>query len=149
MKSAAVALVWLGIVVGVAFLATPVKFAAPSLELPTALEVGRVTFRLLARVEWLFAAALVITTRVSGYRLPWSAFVVFAIVVLESAWLLPALGARSDVIIAGGLTPPSSLHHVFVLGKAIECLALGHAAYCLSRPPVPTVASEQKQSEWR
>ena len=134
MKPAAVALVWLGIVLGVAFLATPVKFAAPSLDLPTALEVGRVTFGLLARVEWVFAVVLLIATRVSGVRLPWSAFVVFAIIVLESVWLLPALGARSDVIIAGGITPPSSLHHVFVLGKAIECLALGHAAFSLSRP---------------
>lgn len=134
MKPAAVALVWMGIVLGVSFLATPVKFAAPSLSLPTALEIGRVTFHLLARVEWVLAVGLIVTTRFSGLRLPWSAFLVFAIVVLESLWLLPALAARSDVIIAGGSLPPSSLHQMFIAGKAVECLALGHAAFVLSRP---------------
>ncbi len=133
MKPAAVALVWLGIVLGVAFVATPVKFTAPSLDLPTALQVGRVTFRALARIEWLLAVALVITTRVSRLRLPWTASVVLAIVVLESVWLLPALGARTDAIVAGAAVPASRLHQVFVLGKAIECLALGHAAFTLSR----------------
>lgn len=133
MKPAAVALVWLGIVLGVAFVATPVKFAAPSLDLPTALQVGRVTFRALARIEWVLAVALVVTTRVSRLRLPWTAFVVLAIVLMESVWLLPALGARTDAIVAGGSVPPSRLHQVFVLGKAIECLALGCAAFTLSR----------------
>lgn len=123
----------MGIVLGVSFLATPVKFAAPSLALPTALEIGRVTFHLLARVEWVLAVALIVTASFSGIRLPWSAFLVFAIVALESLWLLPALGARSDVVIAGGSLPPSSLHHMFIVGKVVECLALGHAAFLLSR----------------
>ena len=123
----------MGIVLGVSFLATPVKFAAPSLSLPTALEIGRVTFHLLARVEWVLALGLIVTTRLSGLRLPWSAFLVFAIVALESLWLLPALAARSDVVIAGGSLPPSSLHRLFIAGKVVECLALGHAAFFLSR----------------
>lgn len=125
--------VWLGIVLGVAFVATPIKFAAPSLDLSTALEVGRVTFHLLARVEWVLGIGLLITTWTSRRSLPWSAFIVFAIVGIESIWLLPALGARTDVIVAGGRVAPSPLHNIFIAGKALECLALGHAGFVLSR----------------
>src|SRR5690606_35153067 len=41
-----VTLLWLGLLLGVSFLATPVKFAAPTLTLAVALDVGRVTFGL-------------------------------------------------------------------------------------------------------
>jgi hypothetical protein len=128
-KPGTIALVWLGVVIGVSFVATPVKFTAPSLDLPTALEVGRVTFRLLARIEWVLAGTLLIAALLRPARLPWSAYVVFAIVALESLWLLPALGARTDVILAGGTAGPSSLHHVFVLAEVLECLALAHVAF--------------------
>jgi hypothetical protein len=116
----------LGIVVGVSFLATPVKFSAPSLDLATALEVGRVTFRLLARVEWVLALVLLGTARLSGQRLSWSAYVAIGIVALESIWLLPALGARTDAIRAGIAVPPSHLHTGFIVAELGKCLALAH-----------------------
>lgn len=137
MKPSALALVWLGILIGVSFLATPIKFTAPSLDLPTALEVGRVTFRLLARVEWTLAILLVASAWFYRQRLPWSVYLVFAIVILEWTWLLPTLGARTDIIRAGGSVPASSLHQVFVLGEVLECAALAHAAYAF-RAPVPS-----------
>lgn len=133
MRPSVVALVWLGILLGVSFLATPVKFRAASLDLPTALEVGRVTFRLLARVEWVLAAVLVASAWFARRQLPWSVYVVLAIVFLESVWLLPALGARTDIIRAGGTVPPSSLHRIFIFGELLECAALAHAAFAFSR----------------
>ena len=51
---------WLGLILGVSFLATPAKFQAETLTLPVALEVGRVTFRLLDRLEWLLLAAVMV-----------------------------------------------------------------------------------------
>ena len=133
MNAAAVALLWLGIVIGVAFLATPVKFSAPSLDLPTALEVGRVTFRLLSRVEWVLAVLLVVVAVLARERLTWSVFVAIAILVLEAAWLLPALGARTDAIRAGLGVPPSRLHTVFIALELAKCAALGHAAFMMAR----------------
>ena len=50
----------LGLLIGVSFLATPVKFRAASLDLPVALDVGRVTFELFSKVELGFCAALLI-----------------------------------------------------------------------------------------
>lgn len=139
MSPAAVALVWLGIVLGVSFMATPVKFTAASLDLPTALEVGRVTFELLARVEWVLCGVLLAAAWLSRRRLPWSAYVVFAIVILESVWLLPALGVRTDAIRAGGAVPASNLHNLFILGEVMQCAALGHVAWAVSRN-VPRIA---------
>jgi hypothetical protein len=55
---ALVALVWAGMIIGVSGLATPIKFTAPSLTLPHALEGGRVTFHLFSRVEWGLAIML-------------------------------------------------------------------------------------------
>jgi hypothetical protein len=127
------ALIWLGLVIGVSFVATPVKFTAPSLDLPTALEVGRVTFRLLARIEWLLALVLVASTWGRRQRLPWSGVVVLAIVVIEASWLLPSLGARTDAIRSGATPPESSLHTVFIAAELLKCVALAHCAIVLAR----------------
>jgi hypothetical protein len=43
--------VWIGIVIGVSFLATPVKFTVESLTSPVALDVGRATFNALGYLE--------------------------------------------------------------------------------------------------
>src|SRR5690606_30735313 len=45
------AVLWTGLLLGVSFLATPVKFLAPSLSLPVALDVGRQTFMVFNWVE--------------------------------------------------------------------------------------------------
>lgn len=132
-KPSFVALVWLGIVMGVSFLATPIKFTASSLDLPTALEVGRVTFRLLARVEWVLALVLLATVWVTRQRLPWSALVVLVVLVAEAMWLRPNLGLRTDAIRAGLSPPPSNLHQVFIAAELLKCVALAHVAIVLSR----------------
>ena len=46
-----IAYVWLGLVLGVSFLATPVKFRAKSLTRPVALDVGRTTFHAFGKLE--------------------------------------------------------------------------------------------------
>lgn len=140
MRPSSIALVWLGIVVGVSFLATPIKFAAPSLDLPTALEVGRVTFRLLARVEWILAAALAVAAWRCGVRPAWSVWLTIAILVLEAAWLMPALGVRTDAIRAGVAVPPSQLHTLFIAAELTKCIALAHAAVVMHQLELHSVA---------
>ena len=57
-----IAYVWLGLVLGVSFLATPIKFRAKSLTRPVALDVGRTTFHAFGKLEWLLSVALVVIT---------------------------------------------------------------------------------------
>jgi len=122
---ASVALVWAGMVVGVSGLATPVKFTAPSLTLPVALDVGRVTFQLFNRVEWGLAFVLVALGLVTQPRLLWIAIgLVVVAVVLQAVWLLPALNARITAVIAGGTLPSSSLHAWYVVVEGVKLLGL-------------------------
>ena len=51
--------VWAGLLLGVAFVATPAKFLAPSLPLAQALDVGRWTFHVLSIIEWSLVATFV------------------------------------------------------------------------------------------
>lgn len=104
--------VWAGIIIGVSLIATPVKFQAPSLTIQTGLEIGRYTFRLLARVEVYFLIAAIVIAAVA--RPPWFTVVVLAIVAIAIAlqrfWLLPNLDQRVSQVLAG--CPPSfSIHH--------------------------------------
>lgn len=132
---AVVALVWIGLLLGVSFLATPVKFLAPSLTLPVALDVGRQTFRWFSRVELVLAgAALLAALAYDGRRGLGSmrgtgrplatvlAVVLLAVVLLQVLWLLPLLDARVEIILRGGMPQPSRLHDVYV---AIEAVKLG------------------------
>lgn len=120
---------WLGMLIGVSFLATPVKFQAPSLDLPTALEVGRVTFALFNRVEWIAAALLAGAVLLAGERrlVLIAAVVLIAALALQTFWVLPDLDARIGMVIAGTTPPPSHQHLLYVAleaGKTIMLAAL-------------------------
>ena len=105
------ALVWMGIVIGVSFLATPVKFTADSLTRPVALDVGRATFHALAYLEWVLAALL--------------AVLIWRTATHQSAWLQPELDERVASIIAGIEPPPSHLHTVYGIVEVAKVAALG------------------------
>ena len=121
----AIVLVWAGLLAGVSFLATPVKFLAPDLTLPVALEVGRVTFRALNWTELTFGVTAVVVSRLAGWRLlTFALVVVLALVVAQTVWLLPVLGERTDVYVAGGTPEPSSLHTWYVVIEATKLFAL-------------------------
>ncbi len=125
-----VAVLWTGMLLGVSFLATPVKFRAASLSLPVALDVGRATFRVFAGVEQGLGILLLIAVLLAGARL-WKLGVVLllgGILVLQAAWLLPALEARIAAIIAG-VAPPASLHHMaYAVAETVKLLLLAGLA---------------------
>lgn len=120
------AIFWAGMLAGVSFLATPVKFQAASLSLPVALEVGHVTFRMFSRIELALAVALVAialpspTSRVTAG----CATLVAAIVAAQVFWLLPVLDARVEAVIAGAPLPPSPHHWLYATAEAAKLLLL-------------------------
>lgn len=123
---AAIAFVWSGMVLGVPFLATSAKFLAPSLSLPVALDVGRHTFEIFLGVELalvLVVAALLVVHR-PGRLLDILASVPFAIVALDALWLRPALDARVQVILDGGMPEPAHLHSLYIGLEFVKLLAL-------------------------
>jgi len=131
----ALTLFWIGLLVGVSFLATPAKFLAPSLSLPVALDVGRYTFGLLSKLEWLLTGALLTLLLFqprSGVAIT-SGVVLALLVVLEAAWLLPVLDQRVELILAGQQPPASKFHDIFIGIEIVKLLALGVIAFAMGR----------------
>lgn len=120
------ALLWAGISIGVAFVATPAKFLAPSLSLPVALEVGRHTFRIYNALELGMAVVALGLALSSAARRRWLlAFAIPVLVVIAQAlWFIPALDARVLMIQGGQTPPPSLLHAGFIALEAAKLLAL-------------------------
>ena len=124
--------VWMGVVIGVSFLATPVKFTADSLTRPVALDVGRATFHALGYLEWGLIAALAVLiwrAAATGERPPDRALavvgVIATVVMAQAVWLVPALDERVASIIAGVEPPPSHLHTFYGIAEVIKVAALG------------------------
>lgn len=124
------ALLWAGLLAGVSFIATPVKFLAPSLTLPVALDVGRQTFGVFSIVEIagafaILAAAIIVRRR----RLLVLALILGALVGLQFLWLLPVLDARVEVILQGGTPERSMLHSLYIGVEATKLALLGLTAW--------------------
>lgn len=120
------AMLWLGFLLGVSFLATPAKFLAPSLTLPVALDVGRHTFAVFNKVEWVLAATLLLVVPVGTRSWPGgiAAAVAALLVVAETVWLLPVLDLRLGLTIAGRLPPPSIHHDLYIAIEVAKLFAL-------------------------
>ena len=130
----AAAMLWLGLLIGVAFLATPVKFMAPSLSLPVALDVGRYTFYVFNKVEWVLAVVLVVAP--SGGGMVWPRLLAVAagiVMVVETVWMLPLLDHRVGIIIAGRTPPASDLHVLYIVMEVAKALLLGSIAFDRAR----------------
>jgi hypothetical protein len=130
----ALVLLWIGTLLGVSFLATPAKFLAPSLTLPVALDVGRQTFAILNKLEWLYSVTAFLLV---AYVRRWTAVaglgVVAFVVLTQTLWMLPALDARVGIIIAGGLPPPSRLHDLFIFAEIAKLIVLSALAVSIAR----------------
>ena len=126
------AYVWCGLVLGVSFLATPIKFRAKSLTRPVALDVGRTTFHAFGKLEWLLSVVLVVVTVLNRSALePVDWFLIGLVLVIvfgQTLWLIPRLDVRVQAIIDGEELPRSHLHSVYAgaeFAKAIALLLLG------------------------
>ena len=135
----AIAWIWLGMILGVSFLAAPAKFMAESLTLPVALEVGRVTFGLFDRLEWLITAALLIAAwrwRQRGWldrRLTVLIAAILVIVLVQSFYFLPLLDARVGRVMAGETLEPSPLHTVSGAFEVVQAILLAVVGWLAQR----------------
>ncbi|MGM0631755.1 MAG: DUF4149 domain-containing protein [Pseudomonadota bacterium] len=121
--TAILATLYIGLLLGVSFLATPVKFLAPSLTLPVALDVGRQTFMVFNIMELVCALTLLVLAFLARDRRS-RVLVggVLLLVFIQTVWLLPVLDARVEIILQGDAPPPSQLHTLYI---AMDVLKLG------------------------
>lgn len=121
-----VCFIWFGMTAGVSLLATPVRFTAPLITRPVALDIGRVVFAALNKAELIALLILLIVVRVSGRArelwLQCSALIL--IVLVQSVWLLPRLAERSQQIISGVEPTPSMLHGTYSVLELLKLVVL-------------------------
>lgn len=122
----ALAAIWFGMLLGVSFVATPAKFLAPSLSLPVALDVGRHTFLVFSRIEWLLSAVLIglVLFEARSWLGVTGASIVVVLVAVGTFWLLPLLDGRVGMIIAGQQPAPSKLHTLYILFEVAKLFGL-------------------------
>ncbi len=125
-----ISLLWAGLLVGSSFLATPAKFLAPSLTMAQALEVGRVTFDVLSWVEsaFLFVLSLALLRIVFRPFLMLVFTSIIALLLIQQVFLLPALSARTDLVIHGLQPGPSNLHLFYIAAEFLKVCALVYLA---------------------
>lgn len=117
---------WLGVLIGVSFVATPAKFNAESLSLIEALDVGQHTFSTFRWIEGSFCAALLahlLWLKDIRFFAP-IVLVLVSLVAVQVFVLLPTLGVRIDAYLSGTPPPPSSDHFTYALIEIAKVVVL-------------------------
>ena len=129
--SAIIGLVWLGMIVGISFVSTPLKFQAHGVTLEIGLEIGRLTFGVFNKIEIIFAVLLVLPVLLGKKRDKsiLALAVVCLVIALQTIWLLPALVDRIQMVTGGQQLPESALHSFYVGLEVLKVLALGVFGY--------------------
>ena len=111
---------------GISLLETPVRFTAPTLTRPVALDIGRVVFAALNKAELAALLVLLLVVRISGRaRELWiQCSALILILLAQSIWLLPQLAARAQQIVAGVEPAPSMLHGTYSVLELLKLLLL-------------------------
>ncbi|TCN32890.1 hypothetical protein EV644_12368 [Kribbella orskensis] len=129
----AVVFIWLGMVLAISFLETPLKFRAPGVDIPIGLGIGRIVFRALNRVEITLALVTLVAVLV-GRPTSVVATLTAAILILLTGQLIairPQLNRRSDRVLAGENPPRSTVHLYYVALEAAKVVALAALGICL------------------
>lgn len=118
--------IWFGMTAGISLLETPVRFTAPTITRPVALDVGRVVFTALNKAELVALLILLLVVRISGRaRELWiQCSALILILLAQSIWLLPQLSARAQQIVAGVEPAPSMLHGTYSVLELLKLLLL-------------------------
>jgi hypothetical protein len=123
--------IWIGFVCAISFMEAWLKFRAPGVTLPVGLSIGRLVFKALNRIEWVFAAIIILSSAVySNYLLtPGNIYLLVALAVLitQTLWLLPAMDARAVRHLNAQALEPSCLHIYFIAVEVLKVLCLGAA----------------------
>ena len=117
---------WLGMVLAISFLETPLKFRAPGVTIQIGLGIGRLVFRALNIAEGVFAAVLltVMAADPPPSRVVVSVLVAVAALLIQVVLVRPGLARRTNRVLAGEVVARSGGHHWYVLLEIVKVAAL-------------------------
>lgn len=123
----AIPFIWFGLLGGISFLETPLKFRAPNITLPLGLGIGRIVFQTLNKIEIVLMILMLMTfvktkpkVKLAHFSLSVIAFLLFS----QTVWLLPVLDAQAIEIINGNTVPDSNAHLIYIVFDAIKFVLL-------------------------
>ena len=123
----AIPFIWFGLVGGISFMETPLKFTAPNITLPLGLGIVRIVFSAGNKVEiglaGLFLISLFVAKPENKYALLCFGIVAF-LLILQTVWLLPALKARAAAIISESFATSSHTHYIYIAFEVIKVVLL-------------------------
>ena len=119
-------LLWIGFVLAISFMETPLKFQAPSLTLPVALEIGHLVFHALNATEIGLASVILAITLKANCSRHIRRITVLAGLLLatQTVLLYTVLDARTLAIIHGTEVPEPSYHPAYITLEGVKLLLL-------------------------
>ena len=113
---------WLGLVVGIAFIASWLKYNAFGVSLPVGLSLDKVMFQAMIRVEWVFACAVVADLLLgkAPVLMLVVAFILAALLILQTIWLQPALYTDSLSVFHGQGDPGAGLRTLNTILEVVK-----------------------------
>jgi hypothetical protein len=117
---------WLGMVLAISFIETPLKFRAPGVTLQIGLGIGRLVFRVLNACELALAAVVVASFAIKPPTTGIAVAAAVAVITLLAQVLVarPRLTRRSDTVLAGEEGPRSRAHWAYVGLEIVKVIAL-------------------------
>lgn len=117
---------WLGMILALSFLESPLKFQAPGITTELGLGIGRLVFTALNIIS---IALLAVTTlallRPRGSRTQWALLVAMWVVLIVEVFVIrPPLNARTDALLAGLDPGASPLHYFYIASDVILCVLI-------------------------
>jgi hypothetical protein len=118
--------VWLGMVLAISFIEAPLKFRAPGVTLKIGLGIGRLVFRALNVVEYVFAIVIafaLFTNETSAY-LNVALCVAIAALLTQTIAVRPLLSRRTAAVLDGDEGRRSNAHYAYVALEVVKVVAL-------------------------
>lgn len=120
--------IWIGFVGAISFMEAWLKFQAPGITVPLGLGIGKLVFRGLNIMEWVFALGVINEILFKKQKLfrrdNLFFFSACVIVLIQTLWLLPVLNVRAELVIAGQDPGASTLHFYYVGLEIIKLVCL-------------------------
>jgi hypothetical protein len=119
-------MIWLGMIIGISFLESPLKFMVPGVTFEIGLSIGRQVFGVFNKIECAMAIAmaiLIVMVRQKDRRVI-SLAVVWLSLGLQTFLLLPILYDRIELILQGQTPASSPAHAIYVFLEIIKAVSL-------------------------
>lgn len=123
----AVPFVWFGAVGAISFMEAPLKFQAPNITIPLGLEIGRLIFFALNKIEIVLGILMLasfVKIKPKGKFALYSFAAIALLLILETVWLLPVLDERATEVINGTAAPFSNGHFIYIAFDAVKLILL-------------------------